>query len=1178
MIQMINRNHGDVIQRMWINKQPVSAKGEPVMKRVQRAVALITTMIILGAITGFVGCSHGGGDTTAPPSGPEMSASTTPAPSITGDTLALGYFQFVFDDDGTVRIEETSPYRDAQVNVTSFVSLVLEGFYWNEEERNWHLQVGIKNVSVFTGYDVWIILHSLGPKMCANPDGFTWILPPIFPDPQRCAFIAYGKGNVNRAYPPGFYDVRDIVLHQPEGVPQLAPIGFWIDATGVPRKTPGVEDLHLESIDETNYHLTGFVWDHQSPSEDLIVWADTSHFNSNSYEQMFDDGEHGDGDAGDNIFGCDFEGNPPDGPYKVTVYAFDPQQNQGENDIWFYHGEHEPCDKPMEPVPFFLLDKGEHSGVSYPYEAVVTNPEAWMALWQEHSMIWEPPPPPPPVDFENHNVIGIWVGARPSNNHMVHVTDVLFDPCEFIVTVHYDYTPYEACGPLDVMTNPYEMIVLPKFEWPIIFVGKEVDCPPPPPECIEPIPFETIQHGDHSGITHPYEMKITNMDQFQQLWQEHSSIFFPPPPMPMINFENHDLYAVGLGNRPTGGFSVEIYKLCWLTDQSVGVFYKEWIPGPDCMVPMVITQPYHWVVAPKNFVPPHWFPSHEVYNCPSGDCEPVDFWPLADGHMSCEPQKTIPIHGPDMMEDIWHGIHCGDPNMPPPPPVAWGAEVPFLIQTAGFPTGGFYVTVEGVCVNYEEQFVRVDWTLHVPGPDCAVPQVPTQPWFIGSTPQFPGILEFDWNFNGHEEVYNCPPCEEVPSFQLADNEMGCAEPGEYGFQGFSDAFEKLWYDLNCWDPDHGIPPPELPPIPPPIDPGWETKPFAIQLDERMTSGYYLTLDYVCLEGCTAIVYYTEHIPGEDCPTADVITKPWLFGVAQFPPIDCEINWEFIKHEEVYNCPGDCQPLQFWETADGMHGCAEPGEYGWQYMEPYHQMWLDFNCYDPSSGEEPPPLPGDPEPGPNMLINHLGIQLGTRPSTGYYITVDKVCIEGCDVFVEWTEHIPGPDCNVYWVETKPWIVGAVEMPTVFCAWQWHFTKSEELYSCNEPDCWEFESIDGGPHGPHEPGGWFFDNMAGFHYYWNLYHAGDPMPSINFQGGYGAYAIHLGERPTSGFEVSVFEICASDDPFGAAVRWTELIPGESCPVDQVITHPWRLVTFPLVDLPYFDQGFEEVYQCD
>lgn len=1153
------------------------------MTRVQRVVGYFTALFILAAMTGLIGCSGGGDGATAPPAEPEITANGNPATGPTGDSDVLGFFQFVFDDDGSVSIEGADRVRGAEVNVTPFVSLVLEGIWWDEENRNWHLEVGLKNVSVFTGYDVWIILHTLGPKMVLNPDGYIWILPPFFPDPTRCAFIAYGKDNVDRAYPPGFYDVREIIFHQPEGIPKLAPIGFWVDATGVPRRTPGVEDLHLEAIDEANYHLTAFIWDHQSPSEDLIAWADTSHFNGNTYEPLYDDGEHGDGAAGDNIFGCYFEGNPDKGWYRVVIYAFDSQQNQGENDIWFWHGE--PCDDPLEPIPFEILDKGEHSGIQYPWEVMITNFEEWMDVWQEHASIWFPPPPPPPVNFELHNVIGIWVGARPSNNHMVHVTSVMFDPCEQHVIVSYDFTPYKGCGPLTVMTNPYEMIMLPKFEWPVIYVGTEVDCPGPPPECIEDMWFDTVDQGFSSGITYPYEKRFSNWEQFEPFWHEHASIFYPPPPMPDINFEDFDLYAVGIGERNTGGFIAEIFNVCWMSDQSIGVFYKELIPGPGCNVPMVFTQPYHWVLVHKqnSGTPVHWFPHAEVYSC--GGCEPIPFFPIAEGHHSCaEPGE----YGFQFEQDYWNfwlDVNCYDDNSgdPPPPlppdPPPMNPEnimIHTAIQLPWQPTTGYYVTIDEVCL--EGCLIKVEYTEHVPGQNCEVLPIETKPWVIAAVEVPPIECVFGWEFIRHEEIYDCPPCYEVPWYQLADNEWGCAEPGEYGFKGFSPEFEQLWYDLNCWTPDLGIPPPPLPDIPPPMEPGWETKPFAVQLDERPTDGFFLTIDYVCLEGCTAVVHYTENIPGPNCPVNDVITKPWVFGVAEFPPIDCEIVWEFVKSEVVYDCPDDCWPLDFWETAAGQHGCADPGAYGWQYLEPYHVFWLNVKCYDPGSGEDPPPLPEDPPPGPNMLINHLGIQLPGRPSTGYYLSIDKVCIEGCDVFVEYTEHIPGPDCIVMWIATKPWIIAAVEMPAVYCLWTWHFTKYEDVYSCDDPDCWDFETIGDGIFGPMEPGGWYFDNPNSYYHYWAIHHPGEPQPPINFEGGYGGYAIHLGERPTSGFEVEVFEICYSDEPFGAAVRWVEWIPGASCGVDQVLTHPWTLVTFPLVDLPYFDEGYEEVYECE
>jgi hypothetical protein len=989
------------------------------------ALAYLGALVALAMLTGMVGCSQGSSGVM--PNVPQLAADASLPESPAGDGVVLGYFQFVFDEN-SVRVEEAEPVRGAQFDIGPYVLVILDDFYFNEDERNWYITATIRNISPYTGYDIRAVFHSMGNKFVVNQDGFIWALPPKFPVPTRCAFIAYGKSQPKRAYPPMYQDTRTVIIHQPEGVPKLAPIGFWIDGQGKNRKEPMVEDLVVTPIDDTNYHLTGFIFDHQSPSKDLVVFADCTKFNGVPYVPMFDDGAHGDGAAKDKIWGCDFSGDPEDGWYMITVYAFDPDQNQGENDAGFQHGE--PCDEPLEPWPFETIDKGEYSGITELSEIVINGQDQWMGVWQEHTSNIYPPPPPPPVDFEKHTVIGVWIGDRPSNNHLATIDSLMFDPCEELLTVHYVYTPYIACGPLDVITDPFHIVILPKFTGEVYFTSDEVDCPPPPPECVEDIPFEPLMNGVYSGIKDPYELKITNNDQFTELWKQHTEGMIPPPPPPEINFQHFDLIAVGLGNRPSSGFVCQIERICLLDNGHIGVFYVERIPGPDCPVLAVITQPYDWVLIQKLEMPVMWFASNEVYPC--------------------------------------------------------------------------------------------------------------------------------------------PPCVPLPWYQLADGYQSCAEPGQYGFQGFTDEFESLWKEIYCGNPE------TVPPIPDPIQ-GGEMKPFVIQCHEFETSGYYITIDDVCLDGCDAYVSWTLHIPGQNCVVEPVVTKPWAFGVAEFPPIDCKIVWHFEGHESVYDCPSDCQPVPFWPLANGDQSCAETGEFGWQDTETYHQYWFDIMCWEPG-GVDPPPPPTDPDPIEGGIIYHFAIQLGERPTTGYFVTVEEVCIIGCDVYIKYTEHIPGENCEVEQVVTRPWLVCAVELPPVYCYWTWHFERYEDVYDCPDNPCWDFKWVAGGQHsGGEEFQTWFIQTYAEWHAYWVQYHSGQPMPPIDWQGGWGVYVIHLGQRPTTGYEVEVYEICESEDPFGAAVRWIEWIPGPTCNVQPVITSPWVVVTFPLVDLPYFDEGIEKVYEC-
>ncbi|MEM4724467.1 MAG: protease complex subunit PrcB family protein, partial [Candidatus Hadarchaeum sp.] len=944
------------------------------MLRISKLTAFLASIVVLAGMGGLVGCA---GSDVSSPIASDLTSAATVSPS--GNGLVLGYFQFVFGDDGTVWVEETEPVRGAEINVTKFASIVIENFFFNEEERNWYITATIKNISPYTGYDVLAVFHSLGNKFVWNQDGYLWALPPIFPEPTRCAFIAYGKNQPDRVFPPMFQDTRTIIIHQPEGIPKLAPLGFWIEAWAKPRKFPGVEDLKVvpspKEIYPPEYILTGYVWDHQSPSKDLTVWADCTNFNGQAYVPMYDDGNHEDGAAGDNIFGCTFSGDPEDGLYVITVYAFDPQGNQGENDARFKHGM--PCDEPIQHLPFVTVDKGEHSGIKYPSERVINDQDAWLETWGEHSGIWYPAPPAPIINFEKHTVIGVWIGDRPSNNHMVTITDIQFDPCEKLVTVFYDYTPNIPCGPLDVITDPFHIVMLPKINWPVYFVGKEVNCPPPPPECVDDLLFETLIQGGQSGIHAPYELVITNQGQFNALWKEHVKNMVPPPPAPSIDWKNRNVVAVGLGDRPSSGFECIIEEVCILTTQQLGVFYKERIPGPDCPVLDVITQPHHWVVIPKvQTQPPAMFFKHtEVYHCGPPDCqEPQMFWVIDEGPQTGHPAGEFVIKDKKTWETFWGSHKPGTI----PPSVNFKEDMVLAMLIGERPSTGYFVTTKEVCLNHNpDGTLRMDvrYVEHQPGKNCKVFWVLTYPFQIVVTPRFDGPVFFH-----HEvEVYECPDeCAPMVFEPIEDGQHGCDEPGAYGFKGFSDSqFKTHWWKVHCWGPDD----PGYMPSVPPAEPGYEWVPFEVQLPGRPSTGYYLVVDDVCIKGCDVYVTYTEYIPGPNCEVLWITTKPWGFWRAQLPVVDCQFVWHFEKHEVVYDCE-PCNPVPFWKLAEGDQSCAEPGEYGWQYVEGYKQFWKDVHC------GEMPPLPPDPEPIQGGIIYHFGIQLSERPTTGYYIVIDK----------------------------------------------------------------------------------------------------------------------------------------------------------------------------------------------
>ena len=214
------------------------------------------------------------------------------------------------------------------------------------------------------------------------------------------------------------------------------------------------------------------------------------------------------------------------------------------------------------------------------------------------------------------------------------------------------------------------------------------------------------------------------------------------------------------------------------------------------------------------------------------------------------------------------------------------------------------------------------------------------------------------------------------------------------------------------------------------------------------------------------------------------------------------------------------------------------------------------------------------------IFHVAVQLPEYPTTGYTVTIDSVCVNGADVYVQYTEFYANPECDIFPTLTQPWVIAAVELNPTGADYAWHFEKMEGGWACPGENCYNFENVAGGMFAEcPDPFSMLITSQDEWEGYWNDCHPGDEMPFIDFESGLAAYAIHIGESPTTGYEVSVYEVCQPWEPYGyATVRWLEWIPGKFCEVDDVVTHPWQVVAFKLDNFEYYDEGVQETWWCN
>lgn len=107
-----------------------------------------------------------------------------------------------------------------------------------------------------------------------------------------------------------------------------------------------------------------------------------------------------------------------------------------------------------------------------------------------------------------------------------------------------------------------------------------------------------IAKGGFSGFQEAAQIVITNSTQWAEVWKKHSTKQIPAKPTPEVNFEKESVLFVSLGQKRSGGYSVEITDL----EQTAGktkVLVKTQSPKAGGVQLQAITSPFHIVAVPR---------------------------------------------------------------------------------------------------------------------------------------------------------------------------------------------------------------------------------------------------------------------------------------------------------------------------------------------------------------------------------------------------------------------------------------------------------------------------------------------------------------------------------------------------------------------------------------------------
>ncbi len=108
-------------------------------------------------------------------------------------------------------------------------------------------------------------------------------------------------------------------------------------------------------------------------------------------------------------------------------------------------------------LSFTTVAQGPVSAIDEPRQVVVRTAAEWQRLWRTHS----PESPAPSVDFTQGIVVGVFLGARPTDGYSVQITSVREEDNRHVVE-YRERRPDPGALVGQVLTAPFQLATLPQ--------------------------------------------------------------------------------------------------------------------------------------------------------------------------------------------------------------------------------------------------------------------------------------------------------------------------------------------------------------------------------------------------------------------------------------------------------------------------------------------------------------------------------------------------------------------------------------------------------------------------------------------------------------------------------------------------------------------------------------------
>ena len=120
----------------------------------------------------------------------------------------------------------------------------------------------------------------------------------------------------------------------------------------------------------------------------------------------------------------------------------------------------------------------------------------------------------------------------------------------------------------------------------------------------EVVPVTRLRHGPtaystYSGLNDSIRAVVHDSAEWSAMWRGITRPFYPPPPLPQVDFEREMVIVTALGARPTGGYDIVIDG-ARRDSSAIEISVRTSAPAPGCPVSAAITQPVDLATIPAS--------------------------------------------------------------------------------------------------------------------------------------------------------------------------------------------------------------------------------------------------------------------------------------------------------------------------------------------------------------------------------------------------------------------------------------------------------------------------------------------------------------------------------------------------------------------------------------------------